>query len=268
MVGRRPGRGGVDAGGLGGGAATGPGAGTATREQPRPTGPSNAGWLPAVERALGGPARVRGRAPLAGGYSLGVERVDLDVGGRAVAIVLKRASAVEVAAMRAVAVVGGVDRPLAIGADWIVTRHVEGPSLVDGAPVPAAVWEILARVHAHWWRKRPRGLPVVDGAWWARLCDRTLVAVRGAAARTGDEAFTAAELALLAWRANPPILAALAVLPRTLVHGDPHRGNVRVGPAGAVLIDWGNARVAPCRPAGHDGHPSGPGRRRHLRVFR
>jgi len=34
-------------------------------------------------------------------------------------------------------------------------------------------------------------------------------------------------------------------MPRTLVHGDAHRGNVLGRGAAAVLIDWGNARVAP-----------------------
>ncbi len=218
-------------------------------------------WLPVLGRALSGAAgigaagigavRIVGRSPLAGGYSSpGVERIDLDVDGCAVAVVLKRTTAVEVAAMRAVAVVGGVARPIAIGPDWLALPHIDGPPLAEETPVPDAVWEVLARVHAHWWRKRPRGLPVVDGAWWARLCDRTLVAVRGAAARTGDDAvaaaeFAAAERALSAWRADPRILAALALLPRTLVHGDPHRGNVLIGPGGGVLIDWGAARVAP-----------------------
>jgi hypothetical protein len=149
--------------------------------------------------------------------------------------------------MRALAVVPGIDRPrpLAIGRDWLVLPFVDGGALPDTAPVPDTVFEVLARVHAHWWRKRPRGLPVVDAGWWARLCDHVLVAVRGALARTGEPEFAEAERALVAWRADPRIRAALAVLPRTLVHGDPHRGNVLVDDAGAVLIDWGNARVAP-----------------------
>lgn len=179
---------------------------------------------------------------LAGGYvSDAVQRIDLDVDGRAVAVVLKAASPVEVAAMRAVAVVGGAPRPLAVGSGWLVMPFVDGAPLADGAPVPDAVWEVLARVHAHWLRKRPRGLPVVDGREWAALCDRTLVAVRGGLARTGDAAFADASWALGSWRTDPRILRALATLPRTLCHGDPHRGNV----LGDVLIDWGNARVAP-----------------------
>lgn len=202
---------------------------------------SDDAWLARAGRALGGAPRIVTRAPLAGGYAAaGVERIDLDVDGRRVPVVLKSASRAEVAAMRAVAVVGGAGpAPLAVGDDWLVLPFVEG-SPPSGA-VPDPVWEILARVHAHWWRKRPRGIPVVDPVWWAALCDRTLVAVRGAAARTGDPVFAEAEEALRGFRADPRIAAALAVLPRTLVHGDAHRGNV----LGATLIDWGNARVAP-----------------------
>jgi Phosphotransferase enzyme family len=185
--------------------------------------------------------RVDGRTPLTGGYvSDAVERIDLDVDGRAVPVVLKAASPVEVAAQRAIAVVGGVTGALAVGPGWVVLPFVDAPPLADGAPVPAAVWDTLARVHTHWLRKRPRGIPVVDGPWWAALCDHILVAVRGGAARTGEPAFTDAERSLLAWRDDPRILHALATLPRTLCHGDAHRGNI----LGDVLIDWGNARIA------------------------
>ena len=191
-------------------------------------------WLPAVGRALGGSPRVVGRTPLAGGYvSDGVERIDLEIGRGTARVVLKNASPVEVAAMRAVAVVGGVAGALAVGQGWVALPFVDAPPLADGAPVPGAVWDTLARVHTHWYRKRPRGVPVVDAAWWAALCDRTLVAVRGGG-------YADAERALLAWREDSRILRALATLPRTLCHGDPHRGNV----LGGTLIDWGNARVA------------------------
>ena len=97
---------------------------------------------------------------------------------------------------------------------------------------------------------------MVDAAWWAALCDRTLVAVRGGLARTGEREFAAAESALLAWRADPAITDCLARLPRTLVHGDAHRGNV----LGDTLIDWGGARVAAPRGA-RPGDAAGPGRR-------
>lgn len=203
--------------------------------------------LAAAGRALGGPATIVRRHPLDGGYaSAGVERLDLEVAGRIHPVVLKRATGAEIAAMRALAVVPDHHglRPLAAGPDWLVLPFVDAPALAEGAAVGADVWDALARVHAHWLGKRPRGLPVVDAAWWARLCDITLVAVEGAARREPHPAYDEAAGALRTWRADPRIRGALAVLPRTLVHGDPHRGNILAGSDGAVLIDWGNARVA------------------------
>jgi Phosphotransferase enzyme family len=205
-------------------------------------GPADSAWLPAVQRRLG-PARVVGRSALAGGYvAAAVERIDLDVEGAPVPVVLKTAGPVEVAAMRALAVVAGVEpRPIAVGPDWLVLPFVDGKPLAEGDAVPDEVWTTLARVHAHWRGRRPRGIPVVDRPWWASLVDRTLVAVRGGLARTAAPEFAEAERALTAWRSDTAILGALAVLPRTLCHGDTHRGNV----LGSTLIDWGNARVAP-----------------------
>jgi hypothetical protein len=204
-------------------------------------------WLPRVERRLGVRATVVGRVALTGGYvAASVERVDLDVEGRPMTVVLKAATSVEVAAMRAIAVVGGIEpQPLAVGPDWLVLPFVDGPPLGPDEPVPDPVWRTLARVHAHWRDRRPRGVPVIDAAWWVALCDRTLIAVRGGLVRTGEQEFADAERALVAWRAAPAITGALARMPRTLVHGDAHRGNVLGRGAGAVLIDWGNARVAP-----------------------
>ncbi len=204
-------------------------------------------WLPLLERRLGLPLTVVGRAALTGGYvSASVDRVELAAAGRQLSVVIKAAGPVEIAAMRAIAVVGDIEpRPLAIGSGWLVLPFVDGAALGPDDPVPDAVWRTLARVHAHWRGRRPRGVPVVDAAWWAALCDHTLIAVRGGLTRTGEREFADAERALMAWRAEPVIAAALARMPRTLVHGDAHRGNVLGRGDGAVLIDWGNARVAP-----------------------
>ena len=195
---------------------------------------------------------VTARAPLAGGYvSAAVERVDLDAGGRPAAVVLKRARPSEVAAMRALAVVPGVDRPrlLAAGRDrygsWLVMPFYPGPPL-EGGEVPTAVWEVLGRVHVHWHRRRPRGVPVVDARWWwGMVTGHTLPAVRGARDRTGDPRLAEIADLLAAWSTDARLRTALALLPRTLTHGDAHRSNVLLAPDGAVLIDWGNARVAP-----------------------
>ncbi|WP_214369593.1 aminoglycoside phosphotransferase family protein [Pseudonocardia sp. H11422] len=215
--------------------------------------PPDTAWLPAVARWCGGLATVRGRAPLAGGYvSDTVARVDLDVAGGPATVVVKRASAGEVAAMRALAVVRGLDRPrmLATGrdehGDWLVLPFYDGTPLAEGPDVPDDVWTALARVHAHWLGKRPRGLPVVDAVWWRSLCvERIRPAVQGASERTGDPVFADAAAALTTWAADPRVLAAIGVLPRTVVHGDAHRGNVLLGSEGATLIDWGNAKAAP-----------------------
>lgn len=200
-------------------------------------------WLSALGRRERRFPRVTGREPLAGGYVSGsVERVDLDDGR---SVVVKAASAVEVAAMRALAVVDGVDRPrmLAVAGSTIVLAHHDGPAAPADRPAPDEVWRALALVHAHWRRNRPRGVPVVDAPWWGRLCERVLVALRGAAVRAPELApvVTAAE----GWARDPRIAGALAVLPATLCHGDAHRANVLLPADGPVLIDWGNARVAP-----------------------
>lgn len=214
--------------------------------------PPDSAWLGPVARWAGAPVVVTARAPLSGGYVAdAVERIDLDAGGRPVSVVLKRARASEVAAMRAVAVVPGVDRPrlLAAGADrhgpWLVVPHYPGPALTSGDP-PAEVWDVLGRVHTHWHRKRPRGLPVVDAGWWrGMVTGHALPAVRAARDRTGDARLAEVVGLLEAWATDQRLRTALAVLPRTLTHGDAHRGNVLLAHDGAVLIDWGNARVAP-----------------------
>lgn len=202
-------------------------------------------WLAVLGRRTRTSPAVTGREPLAGGYvSAQVQRVDLDDGR---SVVLKAARPEEIAALRAVAVVTGVDRPrmLASGRDWLVQTHHPGPPAPAGGPAPDQVWTALARVHAHWRRNRPRGVPVVDPQWWRRLCTTVLAALDGAAARTGDGAYADAAASVRGWAGDERVGRALGVLPRTLCHGDAHRGNVLLDPAGPVLIDWGNARIAP-----------------------
>ncbi|GAA4553868.1 phosphotransferase [Pseudonocardia xishanensis] len=201
--------------------------------------PPRVSWLSAVGRRLGGPAEIVGRAPLSGGYaSGGVERVDLVVDGREVSVVVKRAEPVEVAALRAVGVVDGARVPRLLAPEPLVVGWVEGASTGE---VSTEVLRTLARVHRHWARNRPRGIPVVDAAWWTALCERTVTALRGGAARTGEPVYGEAAALVGGWAGDARIREALAVLPRTLCHGDPHRGNL----LGDTVIDWGNARVAP-----------------------
>lgn len=183
--------------------------------------------------------------PLAGGYHGGVERVELS---GAPPVVVKRVRPAEVAAMRALAVVRGVDHPrlLAVGPDWIVTPYYDGPPLAEGPDVPDGLWRALARVHGHWRGRRPRGLPVADVSWWRHLClERIRPHLVAAAEREGDRVYADGASALVDWADDVRMHAALARLPRTLTHGDPHRGNVLCTASGPVLVDWGNARVAP-----------------------
>ncbi|WP_224389890.1 phosphotransferase [Pseudonocardia sp. ICBG1293] len=210
-------------------------------------------WLRPLSRRRRRDLAVRARTPLAGGYaSGGAERIDLDDG---TAVVLKRASAAEVAALRAVAVVTGpvrVPRLLVPGDGWVLLDHEPGGPLAPGEPVPDEVWVTLARTHAHWRRNRPRGVPLVDDAWWAGRCAQAAERLGAAAERydaTADAGAAgvcrAAARTVGGWAADDRATTALRVLPRTVCHGDAHRGNVHLGPGGAVLLDWGNARVAP-----------------------
>ena len=159
--------------------------------------PPDADWIPALEHWCAGSITVVSRRPLTGGYaSAGVLRIDLeDVAGQSVAVVLKRANEVEIAAMRALAAVSGVERPrmIASGRDevgvWLLIPLYPGTALRGDDDVPANVWATLAR--------------------------------------------------------DARIAAALALLPKTLVHGDAHRGNVLRCPDGGKILDWGNAKLAP-----------------------
>ena len=205
-------------------------------------------WLRPLAKRLHREVRVVAREPLTGGYaSGGTERVDLDDG---TSVVRKGTGPGEVAALRAVAVVNGpvrVPRMLASGDGWVVLAHEPGGPLTAG-PVPDDVWRTLALVHAHWRKNRPRGIPIVDDGWWARLCAHAAERLDAAADRAAQP--TAAGLrddarTVRSWTADGRVTTALRALPRTLCHGDAHRGNVHIGPGGAVLLDWGNARVAP-----------------------
>ena len=200
-------------------------------------------WRRALERRLGAPVRVLGRAPLTGGYVA----ASVEQGGprRRRAGAHRRAQGGRPGrgrghargrrGGRAAAAAG--DRPGLAGA------AVRGRARRSGPPsrCPSRCGAPSPRCTRTGSGERPRGIPVVDAAWWAALCDRTLVAVRGGLARTGEREFADAERRC--WPGGPIRRSptALARLPRTLVHGDAHRGNV----LGDTLIDWGDARVAP-----------------------
>jgi hypothetical protein len=225
-------------------------------------------WLEALRRRCGSPVSLVGSVALNGGYaSKEVRLYELVVAGRPVSVVWKRTIAREVAALRAVDRVPGIGGPRLLahgefrpdgdargpgGGAWVLMPHHTGTPLTDGEPVPDAAYEILARVHARHRGETIPGLPVVDAAFWRRLClHGALPAVRRAAERdicaagSVPELYREAEAKLLEWASDEPMLTALSVLPATLAHGDLHRGNILADTDGAVIIDWGGARIAP-----------------------
>lgn len=130
----------------------------------------------------------------------------------------------------AIRLLPGVDQPLHVG-EHLVTVWREVPE--NGRATPADLAELLLRVHA---------LPPPEGlAEWAPLD-----AVRARVA-DAEELDDRDRLFLLA-RCHE-VEAALGrlefALPRGLVHGDAHPGNVIVGPAGPVLCDFDSSCVGP-----------------------
>jgi hypothetical protein len=225
--------------------------------------------LAALARHAGGEgAEVTGaiRAPLAGGFVAKlVERIDLTLavaGAPFVAsYVRKSCAAHEVRALRAAAAVPGAAAAPDLVASWTSAEHPDdqdhngfvspfypGEALHFGDPIPPEVITTLARVHA----ACPQGA-ATDWAWrfdaarvdWLR--DFAVRAASGSArflAEIPDHADWRARLTRAA--AAPALRAAADALPRTLTHGDMHPGNIVRGADGSpVIIDWGNACLAP-----------------------
>jgi aminoglycoside phosphotransferase (APT) family kinase protein len=211
-------------------------------------------WLTAVEQRYGGPVRVVESRPLGGGYvSADVRRIELDVHGAALAVVLKRTTCREVTALRALAAVPGLGGPelIAAGGDgsaapWVLMPYYPGLPPAGERLIPSQVYDTLAQVHAWHLRRPPRGLTRVDAAFWRRLCVQVALPAVEAAARAGaHNGYEAARALLPSWAEDARMAAALRLLPVTLVHGDMHRGNILTAAGQTTVIDWGNARIAP-----------------------
>ena len=121
----------------------------------------------------------------------------------------------------------GSPRPLAIGPDWLVLPFVDAAA-ARRRPIPCP-----ARCGAPWPRCTRTGSADGRAACpsstrrGGRRCATARWSPSAAVWRArGNAEFADAERALLAWRAEPAITDALARMPRTLVHGDAHRGNV------------------------------------------
>jgi aminoglycoside phosphotransferase (APT) family kinase protein len=131
---------------------------------------------------------------------------------------------------------------------WLLLTYHEGVNPPSNA-LPLQVLETLAQIHCHYAGRTSdlAILPQLDFQWWKQyLSDVVMTALDVAGATSSrSEAIQRLHAAARRWAADPRIAEALDVLPRTLVHGDMHLGNIIVGDQGASIIDWGNARAGP-----------------------
>jgi thiamine kinase-like enzyme len=133
-------------------------------------------------------------------------------------------------------------------AHWFIIPFYNGVELTWDDDVPAIVMESLAQLHVHF-RTRVQSidyLHIIDRAFFRRTFDNALEAVAKAQQEKSDSRYQEAFLQLTAARDNQQLYEVLASLPLTLAHGDVHPGNIIHEPgASTMLIDWGNARIAP-----------------------
>jgi aminoglycoside phosphotransferase (APT) family kinase protein len=133
-------------------------------------------------------------------------------------------------------------------AHWYIAPFYSGPTLTFEDTVPLEVVRSLAHLHAHFLGRVEEFdyLFRVEANFFRRTFDNALEIVERAEREKPHPIFTEAHRELIAARENERLYQALASLPLTLTHGDVHPGNIiqpATGPA--ILIDWGNARVAP-----------------------
>jgi hypothetical protein len=137
-------------------------------------------------------------------------------------------------------------RPAAAG--WLRARSGAARLIeVSGAPT-TVVFDSLARLHACFRAGRANlmGVPVVDHAWWQRLCRDWAAPLVERCVDRHPAALIRRAVRLL--RTVADARAAVAVLGRlnvTLLHGDVHPGNIIGGDREARLIDWVSARIGP-----------------------
>lgn len=178
-----------------------------------------------------------------GQRSAAKEKLRVVVDGRELTLLLKWTSPAEVAALRAANQVPrttAIPRLIRAGrdsrGDWIAIPFYTGDPAPAETDLPDNVMESLAAVHAHYLNSGPLDeIPVRDANWWTGCC-----------AQWGLRKLDRPSLrpiidAVDSWSAHPLIIAALAELPRTLLHGDVHRNNVVVDDHTGHLIDWGGA---------------------------
>jgi len=224
-----------------------------------------------AQATLNSSAELQGyiSAVLSGGYvAAGVYRHDLTFGlrdgtTRTLAVVQKFTAESELRVLQCVAEVAPsaafptlIDwGPVTAGGHapathWLITPFYEGTPLPVSGPMPIEIITSLARLHAlagqH--TRQIDWLHRVDTGFFRRTFENALASLDGPAQRHGPDAAGYAEARRrLTWAASQAVLyETLEGLPMTLTHGDVHGGNIIQDQRGrAVLIDWGNARVAP-----------------------
>ena len=197
--------------------------------------------------------------PMSGGtVAARIERIDISVAAegdapRTVAVVRKWTRPHEILGLEAAQAVrpsaAAIPRLLARGTDergpWMIMPFYSGTT-VTKALVPEAVFRALAILHAayaHTWTDLA-GIPVVDAGWWRDIClSYSLGAVVRQAAHSPGPQLDRARSVLERMADDRRIAEVLEVLPRSLLHGDVHLGNILVADGESVLVDWGSARV-------------------------
>jgi hypothetical protein len=177
-------------------------------------------------------------------------------GSRRVDLVLKRTWRAELVALQAVRAIDPFPQsfPVVVDGDedddpfgfpsghplratWVVTPYYEGIAGVLPVRLPASLFTDLAAMHRSFAGRTTdlTGVIEISPEWFRGLClDHLLPQVTPPLA---DHLRTIA--------ADPKVGAALGRLPRTLLHGDVHPGNVLCTGEDAVLVDWANARLGP-----------------------
>ena len=137
------------------------------------------------------------------------------------------------------------DHPL--HASWVALPAYRGSGLPLRAPLPLDLAGALAWLHTTFLGRTSEldGVITIDGRWFRRglIVDHLLPQWN-----TYADSEVAAEVRTWLTQLSEESVVddALLRLPRTLLHGDVHGGNVIVSETGeSVLIDWANARLGP-----------------------
>lgn len=142
---------------------------------------------------------------------------------------------------------GDLDPEHPLRSCWVAVPSYDGVALALGAQLPADLVGALAWLHAGFLGSTSdiRSVIGIDTDWYRRsLIQEYLLPQWGF--YPDRETAAAVQDWLTELAADPMIDEALAGLPRTLLHGDVHHGNIVVDTAGrSGLIDWANARLGP-----------------------